>query len=427
MRSNYRKIGDYIELVDERNKDLSIDLLLGLSINKQFIPSVANIVGANMTNYKIIRKGQFACSIMQVRRDKKMPVAFLEDFEEAIISQAYPVFRIKDERVLLPKYLMMWFTRSEFDRHACFLAVGGVRGSLEWEDFLEMELPIPSIEKQREIVKEYNTVVNRIKLNEQLNKKLEETAQALYKHWFVDFEFPISAEQAAEMGNPELEGKPYKSFGGKMVWNEELGKEVPEGWEVKNVKGFTIDMKSGGTPNRMIDEYWDSEEVPWLKTGELKNSIVIDSEEYISRIALKKSSAKILPVNTVLIAMYGEGKTKGQVGYLKKEASTNQACCAMICENEEKASFLYYHLRTNRDEIVSIAIGGAQPNLSKNIIEEIRIIEPNESALNSHPFIQILKSKEGYTKEIKSLEGLRNLFLSKMTQVEIEEKEVVSG
>jgi len=232
MRSNYRKIGDFIQLVDERNRDLKVKLLLGLSISKQFIPSVANTIGADMANYKIIRKGQFACSIMQVRRDKKMPLALLRDFDEAIISQAYPVFEVIDENLLLPEYLMMWFSRSEFDRQACFLAVGGVRGSLEWDDFLEMELPIPSIEKQHEIVKEYNTVVNRIQLNEQLNEKLEETAQAIYKQWFVDFEFPNE------------DGKPYKSSGGKMVWNDELDKEIPEGWEVSDYESI-FDITTG--------------------------------------------------------------------------------------------------------------------------------------------------------------------------------------
>ncbi len=186
MHSNYNRIGDYIQLVDIRNKDLEVDLLLGLSISKQFIPSVANTVGTNMKNYKIIHKNQFACSLMQVRRDKKMPVALLKEFDEAIISQAYPIFEIKDENVLSPDYLMMWMSRSEFDRHALFLAVGGVRGSLEWEDFCNMKLPVPSIEKQQEIVAEYNTIVNRIKLNETLNQKLEETVQAIYKHWFVD-------------------------------------------------------------------------------------------------------------------------------------------------------------------------------------------------------------------------------------------------
>lgn len=186
MRENYKRLGDYIELIDERNKDLSVDRLLGLTIDKKFIPSVANTVGTNMKRYKIIRKNQFACSIMQVRRDKKMPIAILKEFDEAIISQAYPVFKVKDEEVLLPDYLMMWFSRAEFDRQATFHAVGGVRGSVEWDDFMDFELPIPSIEKQRAIVAEYQSVENKIKTNEQICEKLEATAQALYKHWFVD-------------------------------------------------------------------------------------------------------------------------------------------------------------------------------------------------------------------------------------------------
>ena len=220
---SYRKIGDLIQLVDVRNKDLSITHLVGLTINKKFIPSVANTIGTDMSNYKIIRKNQFACSTMQVRRDKKMPVALLEEFDVAIISQAYPVFEVIDEKELLPEYLMLWFSRSEFDREACFNAVGGVRGSLEWEDFCNMELPVPSIEKQREIVAQYQAVENKIKVNEQICEKLEATAQTLYKQWFVDFEFPNE------------EGQPYKSSGGIMVYNQELEKEIPEGWEVKSL------------------------------------------------------------------------------------------------------------------------------------------------------------------------------------------------
>src|SRR5690554_676496 len=182
MQSNYKRIGDYITLVDKRNVDLEVTTLLGLSISKQFIPSVANTIGTDMKNYKIIRKNQFACSVMQVRRDGKMPVALLRDFDEAIISQAYPVFEVVDTTLLLPEYLMMWFTRTEFDRQAAFHAVGGVRGSLEWEDFMDFEMPIPSLETQQEIVNEYHTITKRIQLNEQLNQKLEETAQAVYSN-----------------------------------------------------------------------------------------------------------------------------------------------------------------------------------------------------------------------------------------------------
>ncbi|WP_341665332.1 hypothetical protein [Vibrio sp.] len=251
MTSNYKRIGDYIRLVDVRNKDLAVDTLLGLSISKEFIPSVANTVGTNMANYKIINKGQFACSLMQVRRDKKIPVALQTNFDTAIISQAYPVFEVIDSESLDPEYLMMWMSRAEFDRHACFLAVGGVRGSLEWDDFCDMELPVPSIEKQREIVREYNVVNGRIALNEQLTKKLEETAQAIYKQWFIDFEFPISKEYAESIGKPELKGKPYKSSGGEMTYCEEVGEFKPSIWKSERMinafelqRGFDLPRQS---------------------------------------------------------------------------------------------------------------------------------------------------------------------------------------
>ncbi|WP_313097386.1 restriction endonuclease subunit S [Empedobacter sp.] len=260
---SYKKIGDLIQLVDVRNKDLSITHLVGLTINKKFIPSVANTIGTDMSNYKIIRKNQFACSTMQVRRDKKMPVALLKEFDVAILSQAYPVFEVIDEKELLPEYLMLWFSRSEFDREACFHAVGGVRGSLEWEDFCNMELPVPSIEKQREIVAQYQAVANKIKVNEQICEKLEATAQTLYKQWFVDFEFPNE------------EGQPYKSSGGAMVYNQELEKEIPEGWEVKSLNELTLDTLGGDWGKENIEGNYTSKvlcirgtDIPSLKKAD---------------------------------------------------------------------------------------------------------------------------------------------------------------
>lgn len=181
----YRRIGDYIKEVDFRNRDLKITKLVGLTINKAFIPSVANVIGTDLSSYKVIQKEQFACSLMQVSRDGKIPVAMFED-DAAIMSPAYPMFEVIDKETLLPQYLMMWFSRSEFDREASFYAVGGVRGSLTWEDFCNMKLPVPSIDRQREIVEEYETLSRRIRLNEQMIEKLEATAQALYRKMFVD-------------------------------------------------------------------------------------------------------------------------------------------------------------------------------------------------------------------------------------------------
>ena len=180
-----KRLGDYIREVDVRNRDLEVTKLVGLTIDKSFIPSVANVIGTDLSKYKIIREKQFACSLMQVSRDEKMPIAMLEE-KEAIISPAYPMFEVVDTTKLLPEYLMMWFSRKEFDREASFYAVGGVRGSLTWEDFCNLTIPVPSIEQQQRIVSEYEAVTRRIRLNEQIIAKLEETAQALYRKMFVD-------------------------------------------------------------------------------------------------------------------------------------------------------------------------------------------------------------------------------------------------
>jgi len=403
MKSNYRRIGDYIQLVDERNTDLKVDFLLGLSISKEFIPSVANTIGTNMAKYKIIRKNQFSCGLMQVRRDKKIPVAQLKEFDHAIISPAYPVFEVIDSEILLPEYLMMWMMRPEFDREACFYAVGGVRGSLEWDDFCNIKLPVPHIEKQRAVVNEYNTIVNRIDLNNEIIEKLEETAQTIYRHWFVDFEFP------------DENGQLYKSSGGNMMWNDDLEDVFPPGWNVITVKDFCDDMKSGGTPSRNNPDYWSCADIPWLKTGEVHNNVIIATEEYISKEGLKKSSAKLLPKDTVLMSMYGVNA--GELGILKIEAATNQACCGMICETQMDAAYLYYHLLHNQIDISRQSIGGAQENLNKKFIEEISIIEPHGTLRNRNELRLIVTYKELLTRENRLLEFVSRLSLSKMATI----------
>ena len=186
MRSNYKRLGDYIEEVKVRNSDLKAKELLGINIDKFFMPSVANIVGTDMSVYKIVKKNQFACNRMHVGRDYRLPISMSKSDEQFMVSPAYDVFEIKNPEILFPEYLMMWFSRREFDRNAWFYTDADVRGGLHWKALCDMQLPIPSITKQREIVKEYKVIQNRIKLNKQLIQKLEETAQAIYKQWFVD-------------------------------------------------------------------------------------------------------------------------------------------------------------------------------------------------------------------------------------------------
>ena len=180
MAQNYQRIGDYISIVDERNTDGSITLLMGISIDKCYIKSVANVIGTDLHNYKVIRKGQFACSLMQVSRDQRIPLAMYSSDVPAIMSPAYVLFEVNRLDELLPEYLDLWFKRAEFDREASFYAVGGVRGSLDWDDFCNMKLPIPSISEQRSFVHNYQVISNRILLLNKANEVLNNIAYTLY-------------------------------------------------------------------------------------------------------------------------------------------------------------------------------------------------------------------------------------------------------
>lgn len=374
MKSNYKRLGDYIQLVDERNKGLKVENLLGLSISKQFIPSVANTIGTDMENYKIIYKNQFACSTMQVRRDKKMPVALLKDYDKAIISQAYPVFEVKDTNELAPEYLMMWFSRSEFDRETCFHAVGGVRGSLEWEDFIDLKLPIPSIEKQREIVKEYNTIQNRITLNQQLIQKLESTAQAIYKEWFVDFEFPNE------------EGKPYKSSGGEMVWNEELGKEIPKGWENGKLEDCVTFINGYGFESEDLLDYEIEDCYSVFKMGNIKKGGGLNIEGTKSWIEIDKCKDLkrfVLRKGDLLMCMTDMKDNIGLLGNtalmnIDDKFIVNQRVGLLRTNNELGISYRHLYLVTNSLDFLqnlrSRANRGVQVNLTTNEILSTKLI-----------------------------------------------------
>lgn len=415
MKSNYKKIGDYIQLVDERNKGLKVKKLLGLSISKQFIPSVANTIGTDMENYKIIRKNQFACSTMQVRRDKKMPVALLQEVDQAIISQAYPIFEVKDSKELLPEYLMMWFTRSEFDRQACFNAVGGVRGSLEWEDFCEMQLPVPHPDKQKEIVKEYNIIQDRIKLNEQLIQKLEETAQAIYKQWFVDFEFP------------DENGKSYKSNGGEMVWCEELEKEIPVGWKFGKLDSILETINGYAFKS---EDFKDNGSFPIIKIKNIKAPYVYiqsDTQYYSNKLS---SNLEYLKVNKgdILISMTGSGANQinsavGQVGiyYYNFESLINQRVSKLQPKKDFYREFIFQYISTKdiQTELLNGSTGSAnQANISPNQIKDLKLLLPEDKTLKKYSIIaSSINNYKGLELNDK-LEELKDLLLSKLATIE---------
>lgn len=180
MRIDYKVLGDYIGIVDTRNRDLSITNLLGVSIAKKFIPSIANIVGTDLSNYKIVRTGQFAYGPVTSRNGEKISMAYL-DSEDCIISSSYTVFEVIKKDELDPEYLMLWFSRPEFDRYARYKSHGSVREIFDWNELCMVELPVPPISEQRNIVKAYKTITGRIALKQQINDNLEEQVYALYK------------------------------------------------------------------------------------------------------------------------------------------------------------------------------------------------------------------------------------------------------
>ena len=378
MGTEFHRLGDYIREVNVRNRELKVTQLLGLSIEKRFIPSIANTIGTDMAGYKVVRRGQFAYVPVTSRNGEKITVALLEDCDEAIISQAYTVFEVVDCEKLLPEYLMMWFCRPEFDRYARFHSHGSAREVFDWDELCDVQLPVPNIERQREIVSEYETLTRRIRLNEQMIEKLEATAQALYRHTFVD--------------NIDKQN-------------------LPQGWHLGTIGDFCKEMKSGGTPNRNCNEFWNKKDYPWLKTGEVQNNVILDTEEYISQAGLDNSSAKLIPRGSVIMAMYGA--TAAQVAYLECDTTTNQACCNMICHSKNDAAFLFFHLLSNQDDIKKLANGGAQENLSQELIAQqpILLFDDNEK---KRMFVPVLDNLIVKYKENIKLNELRSLHLAKM-------------
>lgn len=184
MKSNYDILGNHIRLIDTRNRESITDRVLGINIDKFFMPSVANVIGTDLSKYKLITKGKFACNPMHVGRDERLPVALYDEEEPAIVSPAYFMFEVVDNSILNEDYLMMWFRRPEFDRICWLHTDGSVRGGITWDDICRLKLPIPPIEKQLEIANSYKAITERIALKKKINDNLEATAQAYFDNLF---------------------------------------------------------------------------------------------------------------------------------------------------------------------------------------------------------------------------------------------------
>lgn len=391
MKSNYKPLGNYIKQIKKKNTDGSVSVLKGIRINKEFMESVANIQGTDLSKYRVVEKHQFAYNPMHVGRDEILPISVLLEEEPIIVSPAYVVFEILDHSELDPEYLMMWCRRSEFDRNVWFTTDSSVRGGFSWESLCELELPIPSIEKQNEIVKEYNTIVNRIRLNEILNQKLEDTAQALYKHWFVDFEFP------------NAEGKPYKSSGGEMVYNEELDMEIPLGWEQVLLED--------------VIEIFDSQRVP------LSGSERINMEKifpYYGAASLMDYVDNYL-FDGIYILLGEDGTVVNSNGnpvlqYVRGKFWVNNHAHILKAKNGFSENSLYTLLANIN--ITDIITGGVQAKINQTNLKTIKIVYPNIKTLDLYnsKISPIFNYKMNLNDSNLHLDKLKNILLSKMSK-----------
>ena len=284
---------------------------------------------------------------------------------------------------------MLWFSRPEFDRCARYKSHGSVREIFDWNQLCMVELPVPDIREQRNIVKAYRTIMDRIALKKQINDNLVNVGVA-------SIQKNIGKCALINLTDSEIENLVLK-----------------DGFSIKNVADFCSDTKSGSTPSRTTKEFWEGGTISWVKSGEVHNNITLRTEECITQEGLDGSSTKLLPKDTVLMAMYGV--TAGEVGYLAIEATTNQAICGMICNTKAEAAYLYFALIQSQAAISRLSNGGAQDNLSKNFIDGINLVVPPTELIENLNLSAIIEQMALNTKEIYLLEELQAITLAQLS------------
>ena len=355
-----KRLGDYIREVDVRNRDLEVTKLLGVSISKEFMPSIANTIGTDMSSYKIVEPRQFVYIADTSRRGDKIAIALLEENNKVIVSSIYTVFEVKNKQELLPEYLMMWFRRPEFDRYARFKSHGSAREIFSWEEMCDVELPVPSIEQQQKIVSEYKAVIRRIRLNEQIIAKLEETAQALYRKMFVD---GIDKEN------------------------------LPEGWRMGSL-GEIADFAYGKMPD---------------KTS--KGSIPIFSGYGI----VGYTSIPMYEKQLIVVIARGDAGS-GKIVLSPNVFYLTNLAIAILLKNDDMKFYLYYHLLNS--DTSTLRSGSAQAQVTINSLYSYEIIIPsNDDCIWFDKLISpISEQKLILSDENIKLTELQSLLLAEMGQ-----------
>lgn len=342
--STYKRLGDYIREINVRNKDLSVSKLMGINIDKYFMPSVANVIGTDMTNYKVVANGQFACNLMHVGRDEKIPVA-LNTEDPIIVSPAYFVFEVCDN-TLLPEYLELSLRNPEFDRNAWFHTDGDVRGGMDKKGMKDLLIPVPPLEEQRSIVSRYKAIETRIANNKQTIAKLEEAAQALYRKMFVD---DVDVEN------------------------------LPEGWRMGKYTDI-VKLSGGGTPDTNNKLFWTND-IPFFSPSDVSYGYYcISTEKHISKLGLENCSSKLYPKESIFITARG---TVGEISMGGIPMAMNQSNYAINSSTHSNIHYLHQLTIQVLSQLKNQVVGAVFSALVTKDFENIDIILPKQEALDS--------------------------------------------
>ena len=381
MKQNYRKLGEYIQPVDIRNSDLRVSRLLGLSIEKCFIESIANTIGTDFRPYKIVKKGQFAYGPVTSRNGDKITIALLEE-PECIISSSYAVFEITDTSKLLPEYLMLWFSRPEFDRYARFKSHGSVREIFDWDEMCRVELPVPDLTEQQCIVNAYNTVDRRIRLLQQINEKLDATAQLQLEKFLNDSSIKKLTVKIGEIS--DVKG----------------GKRLPLGSDL-------IEQKNSH---------------PYIRIRDLKeNCFVMLNDEFlfVDDETQKEIARYITNTNDLLISIVGTIGLTAIVHESLNNANLTENCVKLTNMKSLLPEYVLMYLRSKEGQyaISQATVGAVQAKLPLKNIQNLDIPYFEESIMNHYNVFlkNIFSIISENIEEIDKLQNLKQLIISRIS------------
>lgn len=382
MKSNYEPLGKHIQLVDYRNSEEVTSTVLGISIDKEFMPSVANVIGTDLSRYKLISKGLFACNPMHVGRDERLPIVLYEKDSPAIVSPAYFMFEIIDRDVLNEEYLMMWFRRPEFDRECWFMTDGSVRGGITWDDLCRIKLPVPSYARQCEIVESYRAITDRIALKRAENDNLEATIQAAFDKAFHD----------AGVSLPETIIKQNK---------------VPQGWTDATVGDFAS-VQTGPFGSQLHNEDYVESGTPIITVEHMDGKYIAHRNlPLVSQNDVDRLRKYDLHTGDIVFSRVGSVDRAVMVSQHEDGWLFSGRCLRVRPYDPNTGSYFlwWFNQPVIRQLVTASAVGATMPSINTSILNSIRIVFPQKDIVT-----QFCKMADGLIEIIATnLEEIRKL------------------